>query len=255
MNNLLARLDKYKYGLFFIVALFVVFSSIRMQYGFIDRPDLSYLLNKPPDVIELKLEPMEMVEQRMNATGEVKNAVRDENSNGSGGSSGSSNESYSSAKSLQAAEQNIYDLEQSFYSETGGAEKRAAIQQEMDKRKKEQEEDSKVRAKNSQQAGNNKNTEGTNTSGQVLTSWNLKNRSSVSIPAPGYMCPQGTSGTVVVGIKVDGSGKVVDAKVNSTSSNDDCMTSKALEFARKAKFNYTANQGLQEGTITYTYVK
>ncbi len=255
MNNLLEKLDKYKYGLFFMVVIFVIFSSIRMQYGFVDRPDLGRFLNQPPDVIELKLEPMEMVEQRINATGEVKNAVRDENSEGSGGNSGTSNDSYSSAKSSQSAEQSIQDLEQSYYSETGGAEKRAAIQKEMDKRKSDQDEANKKKA-NNQSTGNNKNTEGTaKTSGPVLVSWNLKDRSGQSVPAPGYMCPQGTSGTVVIGIKVDASGKVAEAKVNSSSANNECMTTKALEFARKSKFNYTANQGLQEGTITYTYVQ
>ena len=83
MNDFLSRLDKYKYGLFAMVAFYILVSSIRVQYGFIQRPDISHLLNKKADdVIELKLEPMEIVEQRMMATGEVKNAARDENSMG-----------------------------------------------------------------------------------------------------------------------------------------------------------------------------
>lgn len=256
MNDLLSRLDKYKYGLFVMVAFFIIFSSIRIQYGFVERPDISHLLNKKQDdVIELKLEPVEIVEQRMNATGEVKNVARDENSDGSGGSSGNNNyESYSSARSLNDVEQSVYDLEKSYFEETGGEQKRADIQKEMEQRKKEQEEQNKNKASNTNSNGNSKNSVGSSAKGNVLVSYSLKNRNGQYVPAPGYMCPQGTSGKIVINIKVDASGKVIEARVNPSSASNECMTSYALEFARKSKFNYTSDSGLQEGTITYTFV-
>lgn len=257
MNNLISKLDKYKYGLFAMIFFYVLFSSIRVQYGFIDRPDISHLLNKKADdIIELKLEPMEIVEQRMNATGEVKNAARDENSNGkSSGSGNSSSEShYGSAKSLSDVEQSVYDLERSMFEEAGGFQERAKIQSEMDKRKKEQEEKNKTK-NNTKAGGSSTNSVGDSPKGEVLVSYSLKGRNGQSVPAPGYMCPQGTTGKIIINIKVDQSGKVIEARVNSGSANNDCMSSYALEFARKSRFNYSGTApGIQEGTITYTFV-
>ena len=83
MNNMLAGLDKYKYGIIAMLLFYIGATTIRIQYGFVERPDLSDLLQQnPQEVIELKLESPEVVEQLMNATGEVKNAINDENSNG-----------------------------------------------------------------------------------------------------------------------------------------------------------------------------
>lgn len=257
MNDLLDKLDKYKYGLFVMVGLFMVVSMIRIQTGFVRRPDLSDILNtKPNDLIELKLEPVEIVEQRMMATGEVKNSVNDENSSGSASNSSSNNspsQGASSHKSLQAAEQSVYDLEKSLYAESGGAEARAAIQRDMDQRKKEQEEQNKKKAEAAAASGGQK-TAGNSSKGNVLVSYNLTNRNGVSVPAPGYMCPQGTSGKVIINVRVDNTGKVIDAKVNPSSAQDECMTSYALKFALKSKFNYDSNAGSQDGTITYTFV-
>jgi TonB family protein len=258
MNNMLSKLDKYKYGFFAMIAFYVIFSSIHIQYGFVERPDISHLLNrKPDDVIELKLEPMEMVEQRMNATGEVKNAARDENSNGKSSGSGdnSSYESqYKNAKSLSDVEQSVYDLERSMFEETGGVQRRAEIQGEMDKRKKQQEELNKTK-NTSKSAGGTQNSVGDSPKGEVLVSYSLKSRSGSYVPAPGYMCPQGTTGKIIINVKVDQSGKVIEARVNSSSTTNDCMTSYALDFAKKSRFNYSSTApGSQDGTITYTFV-
>lgn len=258
MNNLLERLDKYKYGMFAMVAFFIIFSSIRVKYGFVERPDISHLLNKKPDdVIELKLEPLELVELRMNATGEVKNAARNENSDGSS-SSGSNNNSnyesyYGSAKSLNDVEQSVYDLEKSMFEETGGASARAEIQKGIEQRKKEQQEANKN--KPTSPSSSTQKSSGDATKGKVLVSYNLSNRTGQSVPAPGYMCPQGTSGEIVINIKVDQSGKVIEAKVNPSSPANECMAHHALTFAKKSRFNYTSGtSGTQEGTITYTFV-
>lgn len=258
MNNLLSRLDKYKYGLFVMVIFYVIFSSIHIQYGFVEKPDISYLLNrKPDDVIELKLEPIEMVEQRINATGEIQNATRNENSSGnsSDGGNGSPYESqYTNAKSLKDVEQSVYDLERNLFEEAGGAQQRAEIQKEIERRKKEQEDNSKNKTLNSKSTGTSGGT-GDSAKGEVLVSYSLKGRSGSYTPAPGYMCPQGTTGKVVINIKVDASGKVVDARVGSSTSSNDCMINYALDFAKKSRFNYSSTAPTsQEGTITYTYV-
>lgn len=259
MNNFLISLDKYKYGLFVMLVLYIISTSIRIQYGFVERPDLSNLLNPTPtEYIELKIEPLEMVEQRMNATGDIKNVVRDENSNGSSESNSNSDykrESYyGNAKSLDDVDKSVYDLEKSFYDEAGGSQTRSQIQSDMDKRKKEQEEKERSKENAAKSSAATQNSVGTAQKGSVLVSYSLKDRKGQYVPAPGYMCPQGTTGKVVVNIKVDQSGKVIEARINSSSSSDDCMTSYALDFAKKSRFNYSSTATTQDGTITYTYV-
>lgn len=258
MNDFLSKLDKYKYGLSVMLVLYIFSTSIRIQYGFVDRPDLSNLLNPTPtEYIELKIEPLEMVEQRMNATGETKNVVRDENSNGSSQSDNSDykRESYfGNAKSLEDVDKSVYDLEKSFYSETGGSQARSQIQSEMDKRKKEQEDKDKSKENAAKSNTSSQNSVGTAQKGSVLVSYSLKDRKGQYVPAPGYMCPQGTTGKVVVNIKVDQAGNVIEARINSASASDECMTSYALSFAKKSRFSYTSTASTQEGTITYTYV-
>ncbi|MCO5261010.1 MAG: energy transducer TonB [Crocinitomicaceae bacterium] len=261
MNNLITKLDKYKYGISVMLIFYIISTSIRIQYGFVERPDLSDLLQQnTEEIIELRLEPPEMVEQRINATGEVKNAVNDENSNGksnfSGGNDDYQQESYyKNAKSLKDVENSVYDLEKSLFNESGGAQSREQIQSDMDKRKKEQEEKNKSNNNSNKASSTAQNSVGDAQKGTVLVSYNLKDRKGQYVPAPGYMCPQGTTGKVIVNVKVDQAGNVIEAKVNSSSSSDDCMTSYALSFAKKSRFNYSSNaSSSQEGTITYTYV-
>lgn len=260
MNNMLAGLDKYKYGIIAMLLFYIGATTIRIQYGFVERPDLSDLLQQnPQEIIELQLETPEVVEQMMNATGEVKNAINDENSNGQssdGGDESYQQESYyGNAKSLKDVENSVYELEKSFYNETSGAQSRAQIQSDMDKRKKEQEELNKTKNTNNKTGGASSNSVGDSQKGMVLVSYNLKDRKGQYVPAPGYMCPQGTTGKVVVTVKVNQAGNVIEAKVNGATSSDDCMASYALNFAKKSRFNYSSTAAdTQEGTITYTYV-
>jgi len=255
-NNIIDQIDKYKYGLFVMTIIFVLSLLIRVQYGFVERPDINKLLHrKTDDIIELKLETIEETEQRMSfENNDIRNITRNENSeesNGNGSQYDYSNQSIYSGKSLKDVEQSIYALEQTFFDQAGGAQTRASIQQEIEQRKQQQKDTETQR--NTTFSANIKSA-GNSTKGNVLVSYSVKNRTGQYVPAPGYMCPQGTSGKVVVKIKVDPNGKVVDAKTNSNNSANDCMISYALEFARKSKFNYISETETQEGTITYTFV-
>jgi len=246
----LSHLNKYKYGLLVMMVIFVLSLAIRVQYGFVERPDINELLHrKTDDVIELKLEPVEVVEERMNfQESDVKNATRNENNTES--QSESMYQSYYSSKSMGDIERSVYDLEQAFFEESGGAQMRASIQRETEQRKQEIEKESPPKPS----VVSATSSVGNATKGNVLVSYSLKGRTGHYVPAPGYMCPQGTSGKVIVKIKVDGQGKVVDAKTSSASSTNECMIAYALEFARKSKFNYMKETAIQEGTITYTFV-
>jgi hypothetical protein len=90
--------------------------------------------------------------------------------------------------------------------------------------------------------------------GDVMISYNLTDRKSYSLPNPGYTC--NGSGVVVIIVKVDKSGVVKDATYSSGKSRSatSCMIERALKYAKKSRFDYSAGSGLQQGTITYKFI-
>ena len=83
--------------------------------------------------------------------------------------------------------------------------------------------------------------------------YSLKGRNKIALPPP-TQC--NSKGKVVVTIKVDKSGKVVEAKLKRFDSTvfDECNVNNALAAARKSTFTPDANApDIQEGTITYIY--
>ena len=89
-----------------------------------------------------------------------------------------------------------------------------------------------------------------------LTSRHPLNKNDWYIRNPGYTCGN-VNGLVTVRIEVAQSGDVVDAKyIPERSSNaNQCMISRAEEYALKSRFNYDGSGAkYQEGTITYRFV-
>jgi len=83
-------------------------------------------------------------------------------------------------------------------------------------------------------------------------SYSLVNRTHEFLPPPIYLCEQG--GKVVVTIKVDGNGNVVDASYNSAStSSNGCLIDHALEYAKASKFNANGSNSNQIGTISFFF--
>ncbi|MFN8286580.1 MAG: energy transducer TonB [Chitinophagales bacterium] len=83
--------------------------------------------------------------------------------------------------------------------------------------------------------------------------FSLKGRKSVALPAPEYCSEQGK---VIIDIKVDRTGKVVNASLHRAGSTaiNKCSIDNAIEAAKRAKFN--PDNGADEfqfGTITYIY--
>jgi len=83
-------------------------------------------------------------------------------------------------------------------------------------------------------------------------SFSLLNRNSRKLPPPIYTCLEG--GKVVVNVKVDANGHVVDAFVNqkSSSTTNGCLVDNAVAYALKARFSPSLND-FQKGTITYLF--
>lgn len=84
-------------------------------------------------------------------------------------------------------------------------------------------------------------------------SFSLKGRRAVKIPNPVYTCD--TAGKVVINITVDANGYVVDRSVNkgSSTTSNECLTDRALEYSAGAKFSKLAGRNSQPGTITYHF--
>lgn len=83
-------------------------------------------------------------------------------------------------------------------------------------------------------------------------SYSLVDRNAYKLPPPIYTCLRG--GKVVINIKVDTSGSVIDAFFNEKSSttNDYCLIENAITYALKAQFN-SGKKAAQKGTITYLF--
>jgi hypothetical protein len=91
--------------------------------------------------------------------------------------------------------------------------------------------------------------------GEVMASYNLKDRKANSLKKPGYRC--NSSGTVVLQIRVNKSGNVEQATYVSEGSVNatDCMISQSIQYAEDSRFNYSETApATQIGTITYKFV-
>lgn len=89
--------------------------------------------------------------------------------------------------------------------------------------------------------------------GNVTVEYDLPGRVDVSLYIPAYQCEN--AGRVIVDITVDQRGRVINASVAATSTQDNCVTSMALQAARASTFNASiAAANRQKGTITYIFV-
>ncbi|MEC3906592.1 hypothetical protein VOI54_06150 [Tamlana sp. 2201CG12-4] len=93
--------------------------------------------------------------------------------------------------------------------------------------------------------------EGNNSKSSIRFS--LVNRKKVYIPIPVYLCE--VDGKIVVNITVNALGKVVDTYVNSSStSNNECLIERALEYAKQSQFSADASKEKQIGSITFFFI-
>lgn len=84
-------------------------------------------------------------------------------------------------------------------------------------------------------------------------SFSLKGRRAVKIPNPVYTCD--VAGKIVINIQVDANGYVIDTSLNkgSSTSGNECLVERALEYAAGARFSKLAGKNEQPGTITYYF--
>lgn len=144
-------------------------------------------------------------------------------------------------------DQNVKDLEKQYFDEFASKRKTEPIE------KKETPENKNNKSENTDDPGNT--SKDLNIKGTVTSSYNLGGRTHERIAKPSYTCKSG--GTVTVNIKVDRSGRVIEARINQRSSSytEECLGENAIKYAYKSKFIAgTQYDDPQSGTITYNYV-
>ncbi|HIP36181.1 MAG TPA: hypothetical protein EYG85_04950 [Crocinitomix sp.] len=249
MDDFLDYIEKYKFAiiatvvihlLFFLVTNFVTVKDIRR----IPSPEVN--IEIPLDDIEFDEEMMELLELNKDpiANQNLANMVANENDNRE-----KSYEDYSTYEEdfSESSQMTVEELEAKFFNEVASeanSEKHAKLEN-IEKHELKQYDKS---TRNTTSGGKNAY------AGEVMISYNLKGRKAYSLPNPGYTC--NGSGTVVIQVKVDKAGNVKFADYSATQSNraTECMINKALKYAKKSRFDYASNSGIQTGTITYKFV-
>lgn len=252
MDKAFDYIERYKFAIIGTVVIHVSF-FFYANFSTIERP---FRMADPQVEISLPLEDIDFdpeIMKQLNLNKE--NPVPEEVSNLAADANDTrekSHENFSTQEMDEQVENETRDLEKQFFEEwesthESNAKDNSTADIEIEKDKNKQ--DNTVDKSNISTNGSNA------IAGEVMVSYNLKNRKAHSLPRPGYTC--NNSGTVVIDVKVDKSGSVKSATYNSSlsSSADECMVSKALRYAKKSRFNFSSSApGTQGGTVTYKFV-
>jgi outer membrane biosynthesis protein TonB len=258
MNKFFDLIDKYKFGVLSVCMVCTgVFVYLQLttysSYTEIQAFNVDSTVEVLPEEIVLTQDNLEIPPPDF-STGKVTNTARD-----MGDKREQSEEDWSGSKSAKETEQSVKDEERRMFEETGGAAKRKAIQEEDAERKKNKKDQSTTTTNKSNETSNSGGDKAVK--GNVMVEWTLPNRSphqnnEWNVRNPGYTCGTGSSGRVVVAIKVGQDGKVISAlydPVGSTSASP-CMVEQAIKYAKKSRFDYSAGEVSQSGKIFYTFV-
>lgn len=260
MNKLFYILDRYKYGFVAAFAVYIgVFIYLELETVEQSFPVQPFFDQSSVEIVkdELELTPENIEIQATQQAGPVKNMARDVNDTRQR-SMDDYDENKASSTSAKSVEQSVKEYERQLFAETGGVEKRKAIQQEMENRKNQP---TKTSSSSKQSTSNQK---GGNTvfAGNVMVDWSLADRTPHQnnnwyVRNPGYTCGHGSMGRVFVQISVNANGSVTNASyVPSKSSNaNGCMIEQAVKYAKMSRFSYSSSAPkAQEGNILYTFV-
>jgi hypothetical protein len=110
--------------------------------------------------------------------------------------------------------------------------------------------------------GKTESTSSNQYAGDVMVEFKLEGRSAFEnnlwyVRNPGYTCGYGSSGKVVVSIKVDKGGRVIDAHYDASNSSgaNECMIEQSVRYAKKSRFNFKDSSPVQQsGKIIYKFV-
>jgi len=119
-----------------------------------------------------------------------------------------------------------------------------ALNSEETQSYKKLQEELKQRLKNKKQADEHAKAKSTLT-------YSLKGRTLTYYKTPRYLCESG--GKIVVSIRVNSTGDVIDAYINGSSNSDNqCLIDHAIAYAKSVQFD-TSDKKKQLGTITFLF--
>lgn len=250
MNKFFDILDKYKFGIFASLGVYIaIFIYLQFQ-------SFSYAIRYEPfyngSYVEIPEEEIQLKPENILLPSDVPQDVKNMSRNANDSRESSSEEYFQNISDASVDEQ-IKKMEQEMYEEAGGEKTRAEIRAEMDEKRKELEtKKNSTSAKSKQEGGDTKY------AGNVMVDWSLREAHQDNnwfIRNPGYTCGYGSSGKVVVLIKVNQNGNVTSAVYDASQSSgaNSCMIEAAIKYAKLSRFKYS-NQKIQSGWISYTFV-
>lgn len=255
MTRFFDFIDKHKFGILAAfatyIALFMYFQveTYEKFYEISAWDDKAELIQEEEKEIEIKPENIEQIPQQNN--GEIKNISRDLADDRK-----QDTKNWNENKLSKQIEEKIKKEEEEYKKESGGDAKREKILKELENQKKQ--------LKNNETKTNTNTTSGGNTSykGSVMVDWQLDKRephqgNNWYVRNPGYTCGDKSNGIVYIKIKVDQSGKVIQATYMAENSQNasSCMIEQAKKYALISRFSYSATQSnSQEGKIIYTFI-
>ncbi|MEX1003243.1 MAG: hypothetical protein WDZ35_14080 [Crocinitomicaceae bacterium] len=250
MDQFLDYIEKYKFAILGTALVHIAFffyanfTTVDQPFKF---PNPEVELSVPLDDVTIDPEILKQMELNNNLSSEeIHNLSAD-----AADKREKSYEDYSSQELDEMVESEAKELEQKYFEEWAATHDGEAPPKTGT--------DIETEDKNEQKNQIDKTTIKTNGSnafaGEVLVSYYLDKRKAHALPKPGYTC--NSSGTVVLDIKVDKAGDVKSASFNASlsSSATECMVNKALEYAKRSRFNFSNSASAsQNGTITYKFV-
>ena len=92
-----------------------------------------------------------------------------------------------------------------------------------------------------------------NNNAKSSISFSLEKRNKIYIPIPVYLCE--VNGKIVVNIKVNSRGDVIEAYINTSStSHNECLSESAREYDKESQFSPDYSKKEQLGTITCFFI-
>ncbi|MFK8038740.1 MAG: hypothetical protein AB8B74_10655 [Crocinitomicaceae bacterium] len=251
MDQFLLNIEKYKYsilGTILIHIAIIVSSSFTQIQNVMKMPPQEVSIDLPLENIEFEPEIEEILELNKEPipSQEITNVAADANDTRE-----ESFENYSTNmdESTEEVEKTIKELEAEYFKDAAAKNTKnnatqndsyVPIETKADKIK------TNGSASNITKGGDKA------FAGEVMISYSLKDRKAFSLPNPGYTCS--SNGTIVIEIKVDGSGSVKSTRFLSAVSSGatECLIESATKYAARSRFN-SSSGGNQTGTITYKF--
>ncbi|MBI3135056.1 MAG: hypothetical protein HYZ14_10330 [Bacteroidetes bacterium] len=234
------------------IFIYANFVTIKRPYALVE-PQVE--MDIPLDDIPLDPEMMKLLEIKQNQgqdqNQQVYNVTSDAND-----TRDKSYEDFSTQEIDQQVLENTKALEQQYFNEWESTHGGNGGQKNENSSMDIQDRNEQVNKQNSNTTDKSIDTQGSNSfAGDVMASFNLKDRKAHALEKPGYTC--NTAGTVTLEIKVgkDGDVQNVTYLPGASSNATDCMIQQSIKYAKRSRFNYSSTApAIQTGTITYKFV-